>query len=276
MTQSLGSLLLVLFLSSATPALSLAQSVDSAQHSFTSGARVALVIGNSAYDRSPLRNPVSDARAMADTLTRLGFRVTLRTDVDLAHMVDAMEQFTREGRNDDVRLFFYAGHGVQFRGRNYLVPVGATIDAPEEIPAFTADLQQLIDRMQRAAKGVNVIILDACRTYPMLARSGVRTRGIQTPAGEGLAQVSAPSGTLIAFSTAPGAVARDGASGHSVYARHLLSNLEIPGLTIEQLFKRVRTAVLNDTDQSQVPWENSSLTGDFCFRPGRRGRCPGS
>jgi len=240
------------------------------------GSRIALVIGNGAYERAPLRNPVNDARAMADSLRRLGFQVTLRTDVDLPKMIDAIEQFMRDGRRDDVRVFFYAGHGIQFRGKNYLVPVDVSLEAQEDIPTSLADLQEVVDHLERMGKGLNIIILDACRTFPLPGRFRAGTRGIPVKPVPGLAQITAPGGTFIAFSTAPGAVARDGAGAvHSVYTRHLLANLEIPGLTVEQVFKRVRVSVLNDTDQSQMPWENSSLIGDFCFKPGSRGQCPG-
>jgi len=253
-----------------------AQPRDETLRSAAGTGKIALVLGNGAYEQAPLRNPGTDAQAMADSLTRLGFRVTLRTDVTLTQMTDAMEQFTREGRNDDVRLFFYAGHGVQYRGRNYLVPVDANIQTPEDIPESGVDVQQLIERLQRSSKGFNVVILDACRSYPLPTvkfRGG--TRGIEPPPAQGLAQVTAPNGTLVAFSTSPGAVARDGNSGHSVYAKHLLANLETPGLTVEQLFKKIRIGVMRDTEQSQMPWENSSLTGEFCFKLGRRGQCPG-
>jgi uncharacterized caspase-like protein len=174
-----------------------------------------------------------------------------------------------------VRLFFYAGHGLQFRGRNYLVPVDAHIAIPEDIPTEAVEIQGLTDHLQRGNKGLNIIILDACRNYPSSDKWARGTRGVVSalPAA-GLAEIEAPRGTVIAFSTAPGAVAKDGASQHSVYAKHLLASLDVPGLTLEQLFKRVRTGVLGDTNQLQTPWENSSLVGNFCFHLGPRGECP--
>ena len=252
-----------------------AQTIARAASDESADTRLALVIGNGAYANAPLRNPVSDATAVANSLTRLGFRVRLRTDLDLSEMLDEMTRFVREGRKDAVRVFFYAGHGVQFRGKNYLLPVDARIDAVEQTPAAAADLQQMIDHLQRAQSGVNVVILDACRTYPLPLAQGPKVRGVPNAVRtNGLAQIAAPAGTLIAFSTSPGAVARDGAAQHSVYARHLLANLEVAGITIEQIFKRVRTAVLRETEQSQLPWESSSLVGDFCFKPGAAGICP--
>jgi uncharacterized caspase-like protein len=239
------------------------------------GSRVALVVGNSAYQTAPLRNPVADAGAVADALTRLGFRVSLRTNLDLSQMLDALTRFARDTRNDDVRLFFYAGHALQSRGENYLLPVDAQIEAPEDVPLMAADVQQLVDHLQRSSKGVNIVILDACRTYPLPPKFRTGTRGGRPlpPAG-GLAEVQAPRGTVIAFSTAPGSVAHDGPAQHSVYVKYVLANIELPGLSLEELFKRVRAGVTRETQQAQMPWESSSLVGDFCFRPGPRGECP--
>jgi len=239
--------------------------------------RVALVVGNATYETAPLRNPVRDARAVADSLTRLGFRVTLRTDLDLPKMLDALTRFARETRNDDVRLFFYAGHGLQFGGKNYLLPVEARIDSLDDISTAGADVELLIDHLQRPGKGLNIVILDACRNYPLALTARPVTRGARPiQSVEGLVEILAPRGTIIALSTAPGSVARDGVDTHSVYVKHLLANLGVPGLSVEQLFKRVRTGVMTETDQKQVPWENSSLVGNFCFRPGPRGECPGT
>ena len=240
-----------------------------------SGSKAALVIGNSSYSAHPLRNPVSDAKAMAEALTRLGFRVTLKTDAPLPEMLDVMTRFARETRSDDTRLFFYAGHGLQHRGRNYLIPVDAHIENAEDVISEAAELQQLIDHLQRSPRGVNIVILDACRTYPLASRFQPGTRGIPTRSQPGFVEVAAARGTFIAFSTAPGTVAKDGSNDrHSVFAKHLLANLDAPGLTLEQIFKRVRSGVISETDQAQVPWENSSLVGDFCFRLGPKGECP--
>jgi uncharacterized caspase-like protein len=243
------------------------------------GSRSALIIGNGDYEPGALRNPANDAQALADALSRLGFRVTLKTDVDLSGMLHAMTRFVRETRNDNVRLFYYAGHALQHRGKNFLVPIDADIQTPHDIPTQAAEVQQLVDHMQRSEFGVNVVILDACRTYPITVQAKPRTRGV-APTGpaaalpSGLAEIVAPRGTVIAFSTAPGAVARDGDALHSVYAKHLLANMEVPGLTVEQLFKRVRDGVLRETQLAQTPWENSSLVGEFCFKAGPRGECP--
>jgi uncharacterized caspase-like protein len=267
-------LILFLWIVAALPTAALSAQPN-AQTSLQTGSRVALVIGNGSYNTAPLLNPVNDARAMADSLSRLGFQVALRTNLDLAGMLDAMTKFIRESRPEDVRLFFYAGHGLQVHGRNFLLPVDAKIDSENDIPTVAADVQQLVEHMQRIGTGVNVVILDACRTYPVPAGSRRGTRGVPSTRGLGLAEIVPPGGTIIAFSTAPGSVARDGTAGNSIYTKHLLVNLQTAGLTIEQVFKRVRIGVLAESQQAQTPWENSSLVGDFCFKSGAGGECPG-
>jgi len=233
------------------------------------------VIGNAAYSEAPLRNPTNDAKAMAESLTRLGFRVQLKTDVQLPEMLEALTRFARETRNDDVRVFYFAGHGLQHRGKNYLLPVDAELENPDDIATVGADLQHLVEHLQRSHHGINLVILDACRSYPVPTAFRPGTRGIRSPlASSGLAEIPVARGTIIAYSTSPGSVARDGSSKNSVYTKHLVANVETPGLTVEQLFKRVRAGVLTDTEQAQMPWENSSLVGDFCLRPGPRGECP--
>jgi uncharacterized caspase-like protein len=179
-----------------------------------------------------------------------------------------------------VRVLFYAGHGIQAKGRNYLLPVDADISGEDELPARAADIGELIERVGAIRHGVNVVILDACRANPFAGgvfvdQDGrrVRFRG-NTPSG--LAKLNAPTGTLIAYSTAPGGIAYDGKDGkHSLYTKHLLSHLATPGMPIELLFKRVRIGVTKETDRLQIPWESSSLVSDFCFRPDEKGRCAG-
>lgn len=240
--------------------------------------RIALVIGNGDYRFSPLKNPVNDARGMAEALRALGFEVTFRENASRQAMLDSIRTFALRSRSYDVRLFYYAGHGVQVEGKNYLIPTDADIQSEEDIPAKSADMSELIERLGQAESGVNIVILDACRNNPfadgaMLVADGRRLkfRGA-TPSG--LAPVDAPPGTLVAFSTAPGSVAIDNAgASHSLYTKHLLENLATPSLPIEQLFKRVRVAVIQETRRLQVPWESSSLTREFCFRNGNGGAC---
>jgi uncharacterized caspase-like protein len=240
--------------------------------------RVALVIGNGAYPAAPLRNPPGDADAVATTLRGLGYDVTLRQNTRLRDLVEALRDFSVRAPSASVRMLFYAGHGVQVKGRNFLVPIDADPKSEEDVRRQTADVGEFIDRLSAIPNGTNIVVLDACRVNPFAGGVIVGPDGRRlkfrgaTPGG--LAPLDAPVGTLVAFSTAPNGVALDGAgTDHSVYARHLLANLPTPGLPIEQLFKRVRIGVAGDTGRVQVPWESSSLTADFCFKSGVDGRC---
>jgi uncharacterized caspase-like protein len=235
----------------------------------TTGKRVALVIGNASYAKQPLRHAVNDARAVATSLGQMGYQLITCENATLADMLSAMKNFWLQSRDADARVIFFAGHGVVHQGRNYLLPVDATIHSAEDVSRMGAKLDEILDKLATADKGVNVVILDACRTS-LHASAGSRF----TPTG--LEQVVAPRGTLVAFSTAPGAPAFDGNQGNSPYTRHLIAQLNTPGQPIEQMFKRVRQAVLKETKELQSPWENSSLTGDFCFRNGPTGLCPTS
>ncbi len=240
--------------------------------------RIALVIGNGAYKSAPLKNPVSDAEAVAASLRQLGYEVTLRRDTGLFDLIEALRDFSVRAANSSVRLLFYAGHGIQAKGRNYLLPVDAEPQSEDEIAAKAADAGEFIDRLSAIKHGLNIIVLDACRVNPfaggvIVGPDGRRLkfRGL-TPTG--LAPLDAPVGTLVAFSTAPNGIALDGPVGaHSIYAKHLLTHLQTPGLPIEQLFKRVRIGVAEETQRVQVPWESSSLTTDFCLKSGAQGQC---
>ena len=237
-------------------------------------ARVALVIGNADYAVRPLRNSVNDSRAVAATLKGLGYEVLLKQNASQAAMLDAMREFWLRSRKAEVRVLYYSGHGVQYRGRNFLIPVEALLGSEDEVPRKAVSVSELIDKLASSGEGVSIVILDACRVPPWIGST--RTRGgAQVPQiASGLAQALAPRGTLIAFATAPGAVALDGTGGNGVYTRHLLAQIKVPGLAVEQLFKRVRAGVLKETEEKQTPWETSSLTGDFCFRAGGSGECP--
>lgn len=255
-----------------------AQAADPAKAPASGVQRTALVIGSGAYKQQPLKNPVNDARAVADNLEKMGFKVFLRENPGMRNMIDVIRDFSVQSRNSDVRLVFYAGHGIQVDGRNYLIPVDSQIEADDQIPKKGVDVTELVERLSQFKDGLNIVILDACRTNPF--GSGITTgpdgrrirfRGA-TPSG--LAAVEAPVGTLIAFSTSPGAVAMDGVGGrYSLYVKHLLKHMETPGLPIEQMFKRVRIEVAQQSQRMQVPWESSSLMGDFCFLPGPNGTC---
>lgn len=228
--------------------------------------RIALVIGNGAYRDQPLNNPPNDARLIAATLKRLGFTVMggkpgePLLDADQRAMKRAIrafgEQLERAGA-EGIGLFFYAGHAVQANGKNYLIPVGAAIDREGdlEIEALSAD--SVLAQMTYARARVNLVILDACRNNPYRGRFRATTRG--------LAEMSAPRGSLIAYSTAPGEIAEDGARANSPYSAALAEAMQQADVPVELTFKRVRSAVMQATDESQVPWESSSLIGDFYF-----------
>jgi uncharacterized caspase-like protein len=219
--------------------------------------RVALVLGNSAYRTAPLRNPARDARAMAKVLSETGFAVTLIEDGSQAGMRRAIRSFGDELARGGVGLFFFAGHGMQVHGKNYLIPVNADIEREDEIEDQAVDANLVLSKMDSARNSLNIMILDACRNNPFQRsfRSGQR----------GLAQMDAPSGTLISFATAPGSVASDGEGENGLFTKHLLAAIRQPGLPIEQLFKQVRIGVSRETRDRQIPWESSSLKGDFFF-----------
>lgn len=222
--------------------------------------RVALVIGNGHYPSAPLDNPENDARAMAESLKRAGFEVMLKLNSTQREMHEAVRHFGDRLVPQAVGLLFYAGHGVQVGGKNYLIPTDADIRREDEVPFQSVDVQQVLDKMESAKNRLNIVILDACRNNPF-ARVSRSTRA-------GLSQMEAPVGALIAFATAPGSVASDGAGKNGLYTQHLLANIEQPGLRIEEVFKRVRLGVRLDSDGRQIPWESTSLEGDFSFVAG--------
>ncbi len=249
-----------------------------AAHAQGKDGKIALVIGNGAYKASPLKNPVNDAAAVADRLKQLGFTVLFRENTTMGQLVEAIRDFSIKAANNAVRVVFYAGHGIQSKGRNYLVPVDADVQSEEDISTKSADVGELVDRLGNLKHGINIVILDACRVNPFAAGvvigpdgRRIKFRGGSKP---GLAPLDAPVGTLIAYSTAPNGVALDGVGEqHSIYTKHLLANLATPGMAIEQLFKKIRIGVAEETQRVQVPWEYSSLTADFCFQSSAIGRC---
>jgi uncharacterized caspase-like protein len=232
--------------------------------------RVALVIGNAAYTDAPLRNPVRDVREVAATLQEIGFAVTTRENLALGPLREALRGFVLGTRTADVRLVYFAGHGFQLRGRNYLVPVAARIENETHVLERTADATELIEQLGAVGRGANVVIIDACRVHPLFA-PGTRRMWAVKP---GQAPASAPVGTVVAFSTRPGQVAFDGDGTLGVYARHLAREIKrAPGAPVEQLFKRVRAGVSAETGNRQVPWESSDLNGELCLRPAVGGQC---
>jgi hypothetical protein len=234
----------------------------SANQAQSSMRRVALVVGNGGYKDAPLNNPVNDARAIASALKASGFTVILRENADQKAMMSAVREFGDQLRGGGTGLFYFAGHGMQIKGRNYLIPIGAAIEREDEVAYGAIDAQAVLDKMEAAGNGSNIMILDACRNNPFSRsfRSGQ----------SGLAQMDAPIGTLVSFATSPGAVASDGTGQNGLYTQHLLTAMSQPGLKVEEVFKQVRTHVRRDSQGKQVPWEATSLEGDFYFTAGQQ------
>jgi hypothetical protein len=223
--------------------------------------RRALVIGNAAYPDRPLRNPIHDATDLADTLRRFHFVVTLITDADKSTMERAVEDFTQGVAPQTAGLFFFAGHGVQIEGLNYLIPVGVTFEATSDVKYRAIVADWILARMDESRMAVKILILDACRDNPF-GRSW-RSRSLH----RGLAQMQAPEGTLLSYATSPGKTAADGAGRNSPFTASLLREIPQPQRPIELMFKAVRARVQDDTRMHQTPWEASSLRGDFFFVP---------
>ena len=220
----------------------------------------ALVIGNSKYAVSPLKNPANDARAIAEQLKGVGFAVSVQQDLGREPMIKSIRAYAALlAKSRSVGLFYYAGHGVQLSWRNFLVPVDAVIDKLEDIQKHCVDVGALVDGITKAANPMNVVILDACRDNPFGS-----TRRLDQ---KGLSQLDAPPGTLLAYATSPGNVASDGEGANGLYTENLLRELKVPEAKIEDVFKRVRLGVRRKSNGQQIPWESTSLEEDFYFRP---------
>ena len=220
--------------------------------------RVALVIGNGAYQHTdPLRNPVNDARAMARALSDAGFEVIAHENLTRRAFVEALHEFTGKVPPGGVGLFYYAGHGIQVRGANHLVPVDATLANEREIKYETIDLNDVLNGMDEARARLSLVILDACRDNPFQRRFRSASRG--------LAQADAPRGTVIAYATAPGDTAADGDGTNGLYTTELLKAIAEPGLKLEEVFKRTIDGVARASGNKQTPWVSSSFRGDFIF-----------
>jgi formylglycine-generating enzyme required for sulfatase activity len=215
--------------------------------------RTALVIGNSNYGQGQLRNPANDARAMGNTLKDLGFQVTLKFNLNLRQMDEAVRAFGQKIKDGGIGLFYFAGHGVQVEGVNYLAPVGVRVEKEQDVKFEMLDIGKVTAEMEAAKNGLNILILDACRNNPFL-------RAFRSP-NSGLAPINAPSGTYIAFATAPGTTASDGEGDNGLYTQELLTNLKQPGLRLEDVFIRTRVSVKQKSNDLQVPWENGALEG---------------
>ena len=232
----------------------------------TSTKRVALVIGNAHYHGAQLKRAVDDARQVWAAVSELGFEASLLLDATQAQMQQAITSWVASSPDATARFFYFAGHGAQYRGRNYLIPVDAQLRSEDDLTRVAIDVNDFADRLSRFPSGVNLVVLDSCRNVlQTVAWIGPVKRGSHP----GFLAMKAPKGTLIAFSTAPGALAND----KSLYTTHLVTNLREPGLPIEAVFKRTRAAVERATQGKQIPWESSSLTGEFCLSVGPGGLC---
>lgn len=242
----------------------LAQSVIPPLAGAPNGQRVALIIGNSSYGANlgALANPANDADMIGAALRAVGFEVEIVKDADQRTMKRAIsrlgERMAAAGPGA-IGLFFYAGHGVQTRGTNYLVPVGAAIDREADIDLESVAADTVLRQMEEAGAATNIIILDACRNMPL-------TRSFRS-ADRGLARMDAPNGSFVAYSTAPGAVAADGDGRNSPFAMALSEQILLKGQPIEIVFRSVRKKVLALTAGRQTPWDSSSLIEPFIFAP---------
>lgn len=226
--------------------------------------RIALVIGNSAYASSALPNPVNDARAVADLLQRAGFQVSARYDTRRTELLQTVSQFGQRLRDPKIKLavFYYAGHGLQLDWRNFLVPVDAAVRTAADVQRQTVDVSELIRYMNEARGRSFVAILDACRDDPFL--------GAFRPPAKGLSPFDAPSGSLLAYSTAPGKVALDGRGSNSLYTAHLVKELARTDASLEEAFRRVRLNVRIESKGRQIPWESTSLEEEVVLFPRAR------
>lgn len=242
--------------------LALATDVSADSPTDTPGAaRLALIIGNSGYRSvSELDNPVHDARLIAKTLKGLGFSVTTAVDLGQIEMKRAIAQFGRDLRaagSDATGLFYYAGHGVQSFGNNYLLPVDVALSDAADLDLMAVEAQTVLRQMASARNRTNLVILDACRNNPF--------ENVADLDESGLAEMKAPTGTFLAYATAPGAVAMDGEGNNSPFTKALAEQIAVPGQPVEQAFKEVRRAVLAQSKGQQTPWDTSSLVSDFVF-----------
>ncbi|MBF0289637.1 MAG: caspase family protein [SAR324 cluster bacterium] len=220
---------------------------------------IALIIGNANYESSPLRNPGNDAHDIAAVLKKKGFDVTLQLDGTKREMENEIRKFGKNLQKGGVGFFYYAGHGMQVKGVNYLIPIKTNIESEDDIPYEAVNANMVLSKMDTAGNRLNMVFLDACRDNPFARsfRSG----------SKGLAQMDAPSGTLVGYATSPGKTAADGTGRNGVFTSNFLKQIEQPGLEIGMMMRKVRTGVRSDTGGKQTPWDVSSLEGEFYFNP---------
>lgn len=228
--------------------------------------RRAFVVGNSAYQfTSVLANPVSDAQDVAARLRDLGWDVTVQLDLSRAEMLKAFAAFTRELRSDDLSLVYFAGHALQIGGENYLAPVDARLESEENVRRQFVPLNALLADLSRLSR-TRIVILDACRDNPFAERIAAGSEKTRSAgAAKGLARVYAGVGSFIVYSTQPGNVALDGSGRNSPFTRALLQYMPLAGADVHAVMRRVRAAVQQETNEAQIPWENSSLVDEVAF-----------
>jgi uncharacterized caspase-like protein len=232
------------------------------------GDRLALVIGNGAYANAPrLANPANDAADIANSLRSIGFDIVEGRDLDKRTMEQKIVEFGHKLDGASLALFFYAGHGLQVNGQNYLVPIDAKLQRAGDLSFETINVNQVLAQME-ADKRVNLVFLDACRDNP-LARSFARTLGDTRSAsvGRGLASIQSAVGTMIAYATQPDNTALDGTGRNSPFTTALLKHIPTPGLEVRSMMTRVRADVLAATRDRQLPWDHSSLIGEVVLAP---------
>lgn len=228
--------------------------------------KMALLIGNAVYqqDRYSLNNPINDIELIAQSLHKLGFVVSRHTNLGRVDMHRTVSDFAASVPAGATTFIYYAGHGMQIGGESYLIPTDMPLTSEQAVAMRALPLAAVLEKVSRSRAAVNVVVLDACRNNPFQPRPDVRYRGV---AGFGLAQIKAPRGTLIAYSTAPNQQAPDGNGINSLYAKALASSLLHPGQTLIDTFKSVGQQVRKSTYDDQIPWFASSLNDDYYFLP---------
>ncbi len=219
--------------------------------------RVALVIGNNNYDSKKLpklKNPINDAKAMSIKLRELGFKVYYGENLTVRQMDKKLDKFSQKLRDGGVGLFFFAGHGIEYKRENYLMAKNSKVDDKNDVKYESLPLNKILETMEDAGNRLNIVLLDACRNDPF-SRGG----------GGGLAKSTA-RGTYIVYATSPGDVASDGSGKHGAFTSQILKHIDAPGVPIELMFKKVKTGVINSTNQNQRPWVSNDITGDFYFK----------
>jgi hypothetical protein len=220
--------------------------------------RVALVVGNYDYKNRPLKNPKADAEDMRDFLRGANFDVVFLENGDLESMQGSVTKFTEKLKLSEVGLIYYSGHGIEHKGRNYLLPVNFNINDEDEIPRQALDISAIVDRLSKAERKVNIVIIDACRSSFVSSKERAYSQGLH--------KMDGARGTILAVSTAPGKVAEDGNGRNSPYTKSLLKSMSVPGRKIEDVFKETARNVEVETVGRQVPWYNSSLLVDFALK----------